>query len=45
VVVLEKGLYFEASSVLGISMVLENLAEAVELGFFPELAACGRGYL
>jgi hypothetical protein len=45
VVLLKKALNFEASSVLGISLVLENLAEAIELGFIPELAECGRGYL
>ena len=45
VIIFEKALNFEASSCLGVSLYLENLAEAIELGFIPELAECGRGYL
>ena len=44
-IILEKGLELKSPSIFDVSLVLENLAEAVELGFFPELAVCGGGYL
>lgn len=44
-VVVEEALNFEAAFAFKVSLVLENFTEAVELGFFPELAACGGGYL
>ena len=44
-VVFKEALNVATALIFEVSLVLENFAEAVELGFFPELAACGGGYL
>lgn len=44
-VFIQKSFEVKSSPGFEVSMVLENVTEAVELGFIPELAACGRGYL
>ena len=44
-VVEEKALKLQTALSLFVCLVLENFAEAGELGFVPELAECGSGYL
>jgi len=44
-IVLEEAFKLQTAFSLRICLVLENFAEAGELGFVPELAKCGSGYL
>ena len=44
-ILVQKGFDVESSVGFEVSLVLENVTEAVELGFIPKLAECGSGYL